>query len=143
MLTMQLLSEEAQRIGHTLLLENLTPMESDGYTTLESYSSLFEESLPGIKAMCDVVVPFVQGQDPVEYYRKLGPEMVHLHLTDSNGVDESHILPGDGIMDMRTLLKDFRDAGYDGNVTIELVTGYVDDPTTAAALAIRRIKELL
>ena len=46
-------------------------------------------------------------------------------------------------MDMRTLLKDFRDAGYDGNVTIELVNGYVDDPTTAAALAIRRIKELL
>ena len=143
MQTMQLLSEEAQRMGHTLLLENLTPMESDGYTTLESYSSLFEKSLPGIKAMCDVVVPFVQGQDPVEYYRKLGPKMAHLHLTDSNGVDESHILPGDGIMDMRTLLKDFRDAGYDGNVTIELVTGYVDDPTTAAALAIRRIKELL
>ena len=137
------LSEEAQKQGVTLLLENLTPMESDGYTTLEDYSSLFDRQLPCVKAMCDVVVPFIQGRDPVEYLHVLGPKMVHLHLTDSNGADESHIMPGDGIMDLRTLLREFRSAGYDGNVTIELVTGYMDDPTGAASLAIRRVKELL
>ena len=54
------LSDEAEKWGQTLLLENLTPMESDGYTTLEEYSRLFEKDLPCIKAMCDVVVPFVQ-----------------------------------------------------------------------------------
>lgn len=137
------LSEEAQKWGQTLLLENLTPMESDGYTTLESYSSLFAENLPRIKAMCDVVVPFVQGEDPAKYCRILGPKMCHLHLTDSNGLDESHVLPGDGVMNLRNVLRDFRSSGYDGNVTIELVTNYMDDPTGAAALAIRRVKELL
>ncbi|MBQ3321484.1 MAG: TIM barrel protein [Firmicutes bacterium] len=141
--SLHVLSEEACNLGQTLLLENLTPMESDGYTTLEDYADLFKEDLPCIKAMCDVVVPFVQGEDPAEYRRILGPKMQHLHLTDSNGVDESHILPRDGIMDLRNILQSFRSAGYDGTVTIELVTNYMDDPTSASALAIRRIKELL
>lgn len=141
--SLHVLSEEARNLGRTLLLENLTPMESDGYTTLADYSSLFEENLPCVKAMCDVVVPFVQGENPVEYYRVLGAKMHHMHLTDSNGMDESHIMPGDGIMELRNILNDFRSAGYDGNVTIELVTNYMDDPSHAAALAIRRIKELL
>ncbi len=140
------LSEEAQRTGQTLLLENLTPMESDGYTTLEEYRRLLEEDLPRLEnlhAMCDVVVPFVQGEDPVQYARRLGDGMRHLHLTDSNGVDESHIMPGDGIMDLRGVLRGFRDAGYDGTVTIELVTNYMEDPTGAAREGIRRIRELL
>jgi len=145
--SLRLLSEEAQRLDQTLLLENLTPMESDGYTSLEDYQALFEKKLasemPCVKAMCDVVVPFVQGEDPADYARTLGSKMQHLHLTDSNGKDESHIMPGDGIMDLRSTLQDLRDAGYDGNVTIELVTGYMEDPTGSAALAIRRIKELL
>ena len=141
--SLRVLSEEAQKMGQTLLLENLTPMESDGYTTLEVYQSLFHEELPCIRAMCDVVVPFVQGMDPVEYYRVLGPKMRHLHLTDSNGMDESHVMPGDGIMNLKNILRNFQDAGYNGNVTIELVTNYIDDPSSAAELAIRRIKELL
>ena len=141
--SLRVLSEEAWKMGQTLLLENLTPMESDGYTDLESYQLLFEEELPCLKAMCDVVVPFVQGEDPVEYCRVLGEKMGHLHLTDSNGSDESHIMPGDGIMDLGKLIKDFQNAGYKGNVTIELVTNYMEDPSGAAALAIGRVKELL
>lgn len=137
------LSDEAEKWGQTLLLENLTPMESDGYTTLEEYSRLFEKDLPCIKAMCDVVVPFVQGQDPVEYYRVLGTKMGHLHVTDSNGLDESHIMPGDGVMELGKMMREFSSAGYDGNVTIELVTGYMNDPTGAAELSIKRIKEML
>ena len=141
--SLEVLSEEAQEQGQTLLLENLTPMESDGFTTLDAYSALFEKGLPCLEAMCDVVVPFVQKCDPVDYYRKLGSKMTHLHLTDSNGVDESHILPGDGIMDLKSVLQGFRSAGYDGKVTIELVTNYMRDPSGAAALAISRMKELL
>ena len=137
------LSEEAQRIDLPLLLENLTPMESDGYTTLEDYRALFEDGFPYVRAMCDVVVPFVQNQDPAEYARVLGAKLGHLHLTDSNGAEESHLMPGDGIMDLGKVLRDFKTAGYDGNVTIELVTNYMEDPTGAAELAIRRVRELL
>ena len=141
--SLQELAEEAQKRGQILLLENLTPMESDGYTSLSEYSTLFSGDLPGITAMCDVVVPFVQGENPVDYVRALGDNLGHIHLTDSNGVDESHLLPGDGVMDLKKLLWDLRSTGYDGNVTIELVTNYMKDPTGAAALAIRRIKELI
>ena len=141
--SLQLIAEEAEKRKQYLLLENLTPMESDGFNRLEDYACLFNELPESIRAMCDVVVPFVQKQDPAEYYRILGPRMRHIHLTDSNGMDESHIMPGDGIMDIGNVLHDFRTDGYDGNVTIELVTNYIDKPSESAELAITRIKELV
>ena len=68
--------------------------------------------------------------------------MAHLHLTDSDGVTDTHLLPGDGIMDLRRLMWDLQSTGYDGRATLELVTYYLDDPSAAAEAAICRIKEL-
>lgn len=34
-------------------------------------------------------------------------------------------------------------AGYDGQATIELVTGYLKEPSAYAGLAIKRVRELL
>ena len=46
-------------------------------------------------------------------------------------------------MDLRTLLYRFREAGYDGRATLELVTHYISDPSGAARTALEQAKELL
>lgn len=69
--------------------------------------------------------------------------MAHLHLVDSDGVSETHLIPGDGVMDLGALLRDIRAAGYDSTATLELVTHYIDNPTDAARWALRRAKELM
>ena len=46
-------------------------------------------------------------------------------------------------MNLKQIVSDFRQAGYDGRATLELVTHYMDDPTGAAGLALPRAKELL
>lgn len=98
---------------------------------------------PWLMGMCDVVPPILQSEDPVDYCRHLGSRMAHLHLVDCDGVTETHLIPGDGVLNLKQIVSDFRQAGYDGRATLELVTHYMDDPTGAAGLALQRAKELL
>ena len=137
------LSLEAERLDHPVVLESLTPMESDFCTSAEELLEILEElNSPFIQGMCDVVVPFVQHRNPADDIRMLGPRVAHLHLTDSDGLSETHLLPGDGTMDLRGLLAELGTGIYDGSATLELVTHYIDKPSEAAAAAIRRIKEM-
>ena len=137
------LSLEAERLGHPILLEPLTPMESDFCTCAEELLEILEElNSPFIQGMCDVVVSFVQHRNPADDIRLLGSRMAHLHLTDSDGITEVHLLPGDGSMDLRGLLGELRTGIYDGSATLELVTHYIDTPSEAAFAAIRRIREM-
>ena len=137
------LSLEAERLDHPILLEPLTPMESDFCTCAEELLEILEElNSPFIQGMCDVVVPFVQHRNPADDIRLLGSRMAHLHLTDSDGITETHLLPGDGAMDLRGLLGELRTGIYDGSATLELVTRYIDTPSEAAFAAIRRIREM-
>ena len=137
------LSLEAERLGHPILLEPLTPMESDFCTCAEELLEILEElNSPFIQGMCDVVVSFVQHRNPADDIRLLGSRMAHLHLTDSDGITEAHLLPGDGAMDLRGLLGELRTGIYDGSATLELVTHYIDTPSEAAFAAIRRIREM-
>ena len=137
------LSSEAERLDHPILLEPLTPMESDFCTCAEELLEILEElNSPFIQGMCDVVVPFVQQRNPADDIRLLGSRMAHLHLTDSDGITETHLLPGDGAMDLRGLLEELRTGIYDGSATLELVTRYIDTPSEAAFAAIRRIREM-
>ena len=137
------LSREAERLDHRIVVEPLTPMESDFCNRSEELSELLDlVNSPAVRGMCDVVVPFVQGRSPTAEVRLLGQRMAHLHLTDSDGITENHLLPGDGCMDLHGLLEELSACGYDGRATLELVTHYIDTPSEAAAAAIRRIREM-
>lgn len=138
------LCREAEDAGQIILLETLTPYESNTCTRLDELRQVLESiDSPVLLGMCDVVPPFVQQEDPADYVRVLGKCMGHLHLVDSDGRSDSHLLPGDGIMPLRQILWDMRAAGYNGMATIELVTNYMSDPSYYAKLALDRAKELL
>ena len=78
-----------------------------------------------------------------EYVRRLGGRFGYLHVIDNDGVSDSHILPGDGNMPLEGILREIRRAGYDGCATIELVTGYLKEPSVYAEIAIKRIRSIL
>jgi protein FrlC len=65
-----------------------------------------------------------------------------LHVIDNDGISDSHILPGDGNIPLAAVLSELCDAGYDGPATIELVTGYMKEPSVYAKIAIERIREM-
>ena len=109
------LARAAEREHVVLLLETLSPLESNTCTRLHELKELLEAvDSPWLMGMCDVVPPVLQGEDPVDYCRHLGSRMAHLHLVDCDGVTETHLIPGDGVLNLKQIVSDFRQAGYDG-----------------------------
>lgn len=142
-LSLRELAHHAETIGHTILLEALTPYETNVCTTATDLAAALEEvDSPALMAVCDIVPPFV-GHEPITgYLDKLGPRLRHLHLVDSDGVSDTHLIPGDGAIPLPELLGELRALGYQGRATIELVTNYINDPPLYAKRALDRVRAM-
>jgi len=55
-----------------------------------------------------------------DFYEKTAPYVVTTHLSDYDGIDERHWLPGDGCIDWRGLARMFEARGYTGRYIFEL-----------------------
>ena len=138
------LAAEARQAGQIILLEPLSQFESNTCTTAAELADVLAElNDPNVLPMCDMVASFVQGDPAEDLYRLTGGTMAHLHIADSDGRSEAHILPGDGGLPLQDQLRVLRRAGYDGTATIELVSMYMDAPTYYAKCAIERTRALL
>jgi protein FrlC len=138
------LAAHARNLRHTLLLEPLTPYESNSCNRAGDLSEILcaldSDHLYG---MCDIVPPFVAYEPVMEYWDKLGQKMRHLHLVDSDGTSDAHLMPGDGRFPLAELLEELAARGYAGRATIELVTSYMNEPSLYARRAIDRVRALM
>lgn len=138
------LSDHAGQIGHTIVLESLTGYETNVCTSANDVAEILDMiNSPALLGMCDIVAPAIQQEPAINYMEKLGQRCAHLHIIDSDGNSETHVLPGDGCLPMRELLHQFQDYGYDGMATIELVTAYMREPYLYAKIAHDRIRDML
>ncbi|MGN6090054.1 MAG: sugar phosphate isomerase/epimerase family protein [Actinomycetales bacterium] len=63
------------------------------------------------------------GQDALELARALGPRLVHVHLGDGSGsARDEHLAPGDGNQPCAATLEWLADAGWRGEVVVEVTT---------------------
>ena len=138
------LADHAESIGHTILLEALTPYETNVCTTAGELSETLEKvDSPALMGMCDVVPPWVIREPITNYLDQLGGRMAHLHLVDGDGNSDSHLIPGDGCIPLPELLEELEVRGYRGRATIELVTSYHNEPSLYAKQALQRVRALL
>ena len=78
---------------------------------------------------------FCVGEDPTQLVYKLADYIGHIHLADiAASRIHNHLIPGDGAIDLRAVLKAISDIGYNGFITVELYP-YQDDPVYAARQA--------
>lgn len=143
------LADHAARRETLLLIEPLTVWESDSLCSAAELAALLKQvDCPYIAGMCDTVVPFTrtaQGGSPETldtYFDLLGPRLRHIHMTDSDGHTESHVLPGHGIAPLKDMLSTLRRRGYEGYITIELVSMYLSAPTYCAEAALAHMRRL-
>ena len=94
----------------------------------ELAQALEEVDSPCLLGMCDVVAPAAAGEPVENYLDLLGKKLAHLHLVDSDGHSDDHLIPGDGILPLPELLRELAERGYQGKATIELVTAYLSEP---------------
>ncbi|MGN8895700.1 fructoselysine 3-epimerase [Flavonifractor sp. HCP28S3_F3] len=137
------LTSYAEKLGHKLILEPLTPYESNVVTTVNDLQRVFEAlPSPALVGMCDVVPPFVQHESILDYFDKLGSKLYHMHIVDSYDNSDTHLIPGEGSLPLPELMAELRERGYQGTATIELVTNYLNEPRLYARRAIQRLRTM-
>ena len=143
------LADYAEQRETLLLIEPLTPQESDSLCSAAELADLLEQvRCPYVAGICDTVVPFTQAmqglssEDLDTYFDLLGPRLRHIHMTDSDGRTENHILPGAGIAPLKKMLSTLQRREYAGYITIELVNMYLSNPTYYAGAALAYMRSL-
>lgn len=139
--TIRELGDHAEKVGVKLVVETLTPYESNAFKSANDAVELFKRiDSPYVVGMCDLVPPFVQHESILAYLDKLGDKMYHFHIIDGEQGTDSHIVPGEGSIPLPELMKELKDAGYNRTATLELVTGYINEPRLYARRAIDNVR---
>ena len=138
------LVDHAEKIDMKIVMEALTVYESNVIKSANDLKELFE-AVPSknLVGMCDIVPPFTQQESIMDYFDKLGDKMYHMHLIDGMHDSDSHVMPGEGEIPMPELIKELKNINYDKTATIELVTGYINEPRFYARRAVDNVRAMM
>ncbi len=74
---------------------------------------------------------------------KYGERLAALNISDSDGIGDSHLLPGDGVCDWEHIAEKLRKLKYNGDYTAEVFAGSaITDPDAFVKAAADRMKNL-
>ena len=104
---------------------------------------VFASEPKNLVGMCDIVPPYTQHESIMDYFDKLGDKMYHLHLIDGRHDSDDHVMPGEGEIPLPELIKELKEIDYDKTATIELVTGYINEPRFYARRAIDNVRAMM
>ena len=140
----QELGDYAAKLEIKLVVEALTPYESNFFTRANDLVELFRRvDNPYVVGMCDIVPPFVQHESIMAYFDKLGNKMDHMHIIDGENGSDTHLIPGEGNIPIKEMLYEMKRIGYDKTATLQLVTNYINEPRFYAKRAIDNMRELM
>ena len=124
--------------GVTVALENMFPVRI-GERGLTFHANQDLEDLEGLSDLVlDTSHAAVARHDLVEVRRRFGARLRHVHLSDNAGKGwDSHLPPGQGILDLNGFLADLAGDGYRGSVTLEVdLRRYLTDDAKLRAVMI-------
>jgi sugar phosphate isomerase/epimerase len=64
---------------------------------------------------------FISGHPPGELLRRWGDRLLTTHLSDNNGINDDHYLPGEGCIDWDLIQEAFPGDRYPGSIMLEVV----------------------
>ena len=124
--------------GVTVALENMFPVRM-GERGVTFHANQDLEDLEGLPDLVlDTSHAAVARHDLVEVRRRFGDRLRHVHLSDNAGKGwDSHLPPGQGILDLDGFLTDLAGDGYRGSVTLEVdLRRYLTDDAKLRAMMI-------
>ena len=110
-----------ERTGVAVAVENMFPVRVAGReVTFHSNQDL--DALEGMHHLVlDTSHAAVARHDLIQVRRLFGPRLRHVHLSDNAGKGwDSHLPPGDGVLDLDAFLEDLAGSSYDGAVSLEV-----------------------
>ena len=110
-----------ERTGIAVAVENMFPVRVAGRdVTFHSNQDLEQlEGLPHL--VLDTSHAAVAKHDLIEVRKLFGDRLRHVHLSDNAGKGwDSHLPPGEGVLDLDGFLEDVATSGFDGAVSLEV-----------------------
>lgn len=133
--------ELAEELGVSLLLEPEPGLLIERFEQFLEFAQ--RVGSPALGLNFDVGHAFCVGQDPAEWIPQLAGYTRHYHLEDiAADRTHRHLIPGEGAIDLRSVLEAIRHTGYRGWITVELYP-YVDNPDAAARQALEYLQRLV
>lgn len=112
------LDEYASKYGARIALEDL-PRSCLANTSTETRA--MAQAAGNVPICFDV--NHLLGESHADFMRALARNVVTTHLSDYDGVDERHWLPGEGIVPWKDIVKTLMESGYRGPFLFELRAG--------------------
>ncbi len=137
------LSEYAERKQVTIILEDVTVMESNTVLFLDDMLEILERAdSPFVKAMLDISTPVIHWETFTDVFEMLGDRLDYIHFIDCDGVDFHHYPVGEGKLPMEALAQVILAHGYDGWLSTEIVRPYYADPDLYIGRELGNVKAL-
>jgi sugar phosphate isomerase/epimerase len=107
--------------GVTVAIENMFPLRM-GERGVTFHANQDLEDLEGLPDLVlDTSHAAVAQHDPTELRHRFGARLRHVHLSDNAGRGwDSHLPPGQGVLDLDTFLEGLASDGYQGMVSLEV-----------------------
>jgi sugar phosphate isomerase/epimerase len=126
------------RTGVTVGIENMFPVHV-GSRPLMFHADQDLDQLSGIPHLVlDTSHAGVAKHDLIEVRRRFGDRLRHVHLSDNAGKGwDSHLPPGEGVLDLDGFLHELGTSGFTGTVSLEVdLRRRRDDPAALRALLV-------
>lgn len=110
-----------ERTGITVAIENMFPVHI-GSRPMMLHANQDLEQLSGIPHLVlDTSHAAVAKHDLVQVRRLFAERLRHVHLSDNAGKGwDSHLPPGEGVLDLDGFLRELGASGFDGAVSLEV-----------------------
>lgn len=121
----RVLAEYAEQLGVKIALE-LEPFPLSLLNDVDSMLRFIDDvNHPALRANIDISHLCLASVAPDEL-RKLKDKAIHVHISDCDGKVHGDLPPGRGVVDFAPYLREIKDLGIDGTISIELE--YSPDP---------------
>ena len=138
------LYEEAKNHDVKIAIEILPSLESNIFTTAEDVAEFFEDTNDeNLGLLVDVGCLKVAKISVTDIIKKLEDRVIYVHLNDNDGMVNSHLPPGRGVINFRYFIRLLKSIKYEGFLTIELSPQFEIDPDDVAAESIMYTKKIL
>jgi sugar phosphate isomerase/epimerase len=133
--------EIAERLEVSLLIE---PEPGLLIETFEQYLEFVARiDSPWIGLNFDVGHAYCVGQAPQDWIARMASHTRHYHLEDIAPTHRhAHLIPGDGAIDLRAVLREIAGSGYRGWLTVELYP-YIENPDDAGRQAKQYLENIM
>lgn len=132
---------DAARCGVKVLIE---PEPDLLIETSGQFLHFFQQLDPAVFGLnFDIGHFYCAGEDPAELVSRLQGCTGHYHLEDiAPSRKHHHLMPGEGAIDLKAVLREIGLSGYDGFVTVELYP-YEDRPVDVARMSLDYLRKII